>query len=357
LDKIFQIDYDPTFDDMLRSRMRTAGVTSSSFDYNGGHFDIYDAGGQRSERKKWINAFDGVTAVLYVAGLDHYATVLFEDEETNAMIESLHLFYDILNVKWFARTAIILFLNKEDLFDECIKADIPLSCCFNAENQCINNSLILNDDRSINNNNSNKNSNSNHISYISCRESLDFILFPNSSITDDVYDIDRREGDKKGIPDFVIQTASRARGDTSPRSSKSAPNSNLIKHEKNHKNNVNNHTISPNSKSDENRNFNYNSKDFTQECEIYPNVDLRYSTKETYCNGEHKNMSDDEWFTFVKNEYLAFIVKEYKSKNHMPKRHIYVHKTTATEEEKVTKLLLDVQMILIRNNLTGGGII
>lgn len=29
-------------------------------------FEIYDVGGQRNERRKWINCFEGVTAVIFV---------------------------------------------------------------------------------------------------------------------------------------------------------------------------------------------------------------------------------------------------------------------------------------------------
>ena len=42
---------------------------------------MYDVGGQRSERKKWIHCFEGVTAVIFCAALSGYDTVLAEDEE------------------------------------------------------------------------------------------------------------------------------------------------------------------------------------------------------------------------------------------------------------------------------------
>lgn len=41
---------------------------------------IVDVGGQRSERKKWIHCFEGVTAVIFVSALNEYDLVLAEDD-------------------------------------------------------------------------------------------------------------------------------------------------------------------------------------------------------------------------------------------------------------------------------------
>jgi len=43
-------------------------------------FRIVDVGGQRSERKKWIHCFEGVTAVIFVSALNEYDLVLAEDD-------------------------------------------------------------------------------------------------------------------------------------------------------------------------------------------------------------------------------------------------------------------------------------
>uniref|UniRef100_A0A2K6KTK5 Guanine nucleotide-binding protein G(i) subunit alpha-1 n=1 Tax=Rhinopithecus bieti TaxID=61621 RepID=A0A2K6KTK5_RHIBE len=91
--------------------------------------EMFDVGGQRSERKKWIHCFEGVTAIIFCVALSDYDLVLAEDEEMNRMHESMKLFDSICNNKWFTDTSIILFLNKKDLFEEKIKKS-PLTICY-----------------------------------------------------------------------------------------------------------------------------------------------------------------------------------------------------------------------------------
>jgi guanine nucleotide-binding protein G(i) subunit alpha len=79
---------------------------------------MFDVGGQRSERKKWIHCFENVTAVIFLAALSEYDQVLVEDDSVNRMQEALTLFDSICNSKWFTSTSMILFLNKIDLFKE-----------------------------------------------------------------------------------------------------------------------------------------------------------------------------------------------------------------------------------------------
>lgn len=124
MDKISAIatpEWKPDKDDMLRARIRTTGIVEKSFEIEGNKFEMYDVGGQRNERKKWIHCFDGVTAVMFVGVLSEYDMVLYEDDSTNRMEETLSLFSEICNYRYFSDTAMILFLNKRDLFEEKMK--------------------------------------------------------------------------------------------------------------------------------------------------------------------------------------------------------------------------------------------
>jgi len=118
IDKIATEGYVPDEQDILRARATTTGVYETEFEVNNAHFRMVDVGGQRTERKKWIHCFEGVTAILFCVGLSEYDQKLVEDESTGRSEESLQLFGEICNSRWFDETAIILFLNKDDLFRE-----------------------------------------------------------------------------------------------------------------------------------------------------------------------------------------------------------------------------------------------
>lgn len=92
-------------------------------------YKMFDVGGQRSERKKWIHCFDTVTAVIFLAAISEYDQVLIEDESMNRVKEALTLFESICNSPYFLKTSMILFLNKKDLFEQKLAVS-PLSTFF-----------------------------------------------------------------------------------------------------------------------------------------------------------------------------------------------------------------------------------
>lgn len=81
---------------------------------------MYDVGGQRSQRRKWVYCFEDVRAVLFVVALSGYDMTLLEDQTVNRLEESLNLFEQIVNNRWFKEASFVLFLNKLDLFREKI---------------------------------------------------------------------------------------------------------------------------------------------------------------------------------------------------------------------------------------------
>lgn len=90
---------------------------------------MFDVGGQRSERKKWIHCFENVMSIIFVVNLADYDQVLLEESSQNRMIESLELFDSVVNSRWFMNTSIILFLSNVPQFKRKL-AYSPLSNYF-----------------------------------------------------------------------------------------------------------------------------------------------------------------------------------------------------------------------------------
>ena len=47
----------------------SSGIVETNFSHKKLDFKLFDVGGQRSERKKWIHCFEGVTAIIFVVAL------------------------------------------------------------------------------------------------------------------------------------------------------------------------------------------------------------------------------------------------------------------------------------------------
>ena len=58
---------------------------------------VYDVGGQRGERKKWIQMFDSVVANIFVVDVSSYDLTLREDPTKNRLLEALEIFEQVWN--------------------------------------------------------------------------------------------------------------------------------------------------------------------------------------------------------------------------------------------------------------------
>jgi len=124
---ILRTDFVPTQQDVLRARVRTTGIVQQNLAINGRRYSMFDVGGQRNERRKWIHVFDNVTAIIFVTAVSEFDQVLYEDESTNRIDEALQLFQQILAHRSFHNTSIILFLNKRDIFQKKLERGVPLT--------------------------------------------------------------------------------------------------------------------------------------------------------------------------------------------------------------------------------------
>lgn len=130
IDRVSKQDFVPNESDLVRVRIRTTGVNELKVENPaGGDLVIVDVGGQQNERKYWISQFNSVNALIFVVGASDYDKLLWEDDTTNRMHDSLQLFKDISNNSAFANTGIILFLNKYDIFKEKAKK-VDMNVCW-----------------------------------------------------------------------------------------------------------------------------------------------------------------------------------------------------------------------------------
>ncbi|XP_042293472.1 guanine nucleotide-binding protein subunit alpha-12 isoform X1 [Sceloporus undulatus] len=121
LDRIGQMNYFPSKQDILLARKATKGIVEHDFVIKKIPFKMVDVGGQRSQRQKWFQCFDGITSILFMVSSSEYDQVLMEDRRTNRLVESMNIFETIVNNKLFFNVSIILFLNKMDLLVEKVK--------------------------------------------------------------------------------------------------------------------------------------------------------------------------------------------------------------------------------------------
>ncbi|XP_060208608.1 guanine nucleotide-binding protein alpha-1 subunit [Lycium barbarum] len=134
LQRFSDINYVPTKEDVLFARIRTTGVVEIQFSpvgenkKSGEVYKLFDVGGQRNERRKWIHLFEGVTAVIFCAAISEYDQTLFEDERKNRMMETKELFEWVLKQPCFEKTSFMLFLNKFDIFEQKV-LNVPLNTC------------------------------------------------------------------------------------------------------------------------------------------------------------------------------------------------------------------------------------
>ncbi|CAL8280008.1 unnamed protein product, partial [Boreogadus saida] len=122
IDIVKQNDYTPTDQDLLRCRVLTSGIFETRFQVEKVNFHMFDVGGQRDERRKWIQCFNDVTAIIFVVASSSYNMVIREDNQTNRLQEALNLFKNIWNNRWLRTISVILFLNKQDLLADKVLA-------------------------------------------------------------------------------------------------------------------------------------------------------------------------------------------------------------------------------------------
>lgn len=121
IDRIADTKYLPTDQDILLASNTTTTIGKESISIKDQEFEMYDIGGRRNMRGNWEELYDGTDAVLYMVSLNSYNEVLCEDSTTNAMIDSIKVFANVVNSTWFQDSVMNLVFTKKDLFVEKLK--------------------------------------------------------------------------------------------------------------------------------------------------------------------------------------------------------------------------------------------
>ena len=83
---------------------------------------LFDVGGQRSERKKWIHCFEDVTAIIYCVSLNAYDLTLQEDETTVSVL------WYLCQILSFPESDFDLWFYLLSLWIKSSSATIQVSC-------------------------------------------------------------------------------------------------------------------------------------------------------------------------------------------------------------------------------------
>jgi len=81
----------PSDEDILHARVRTTGISKNVIRIEDDIYNVYDVGGERSERKKWIHVFDNVSLVLFLVSMSGYDQCLYEAPGTG--VSTPHTFH------------------------------------------------------------------------------------------------------------------------------------------------------------------------------------------------------------------------------------------------------------------------
>ncbi|EJU02511.1 G-protein alpha subunit [Dacryopinax primogenitus] len=132
LNRIARYDYIPTDEDILRARVRTLGISEHRFtppttEREVTEWVIYDVGGTRSQRPKWVSYFEDAQAIIFLAPISAFDQNLAEDRKVNRLADSLQLFESICKQELLKSASIILFLNKADLLKAKLHAGVKFN--------------------------------------------------------------------------------------------------------------------------------------------------------------------------------------------------------------------------------------
>ncbi|KAJ4500311.1 guanine nucleotide binding protein, alpha subunit [Lentinula lateritia] len=132
LERITELRYVPSDDDILKARLKTMGVSEHRFVLKTGNmvsrdWRVFDVGGARSLLAAWAPFFEFIDAIIFLAPLSCFDQSLVEDPSVNRLEDSILLWRSIVSNQLLQKTELILFLNKCDILEAKLESGIPFS--------------------------------------------------------------------------------------------------------------------------------------------------------------------------------------------------------------------------------------
>jgi len=121
IDRISEEGYLPIVADIINARRVTQEVLNYQYQDKDMEIEIIDVGGGIGERQQMIEVFlmqGNLHGIIYIVAVDEYDVYTLNEagEQQNRIRESLQLFGQIMTHPWHIRTAFLIFLNKQDIF-------------------------------------------------------------------------------------------------------------------------------------------------------------------------------------------------------------------------------------------------
>eukprot|EP01084_Bolivina_argentea_P148185 259122_1 len=132
---IMNARYVPNIEDCLKCRRTTSGITNIRYQTKSNQhfeFQMFDVGGMRNQRKKWIHIFDELECVIFVVALNQFCIPIIEDETVFGLHENMEVWKQIANSRWLNKCKMCLLFNKTDLFRQSLIYN-SLTICFGNE--------------------------------------------------------------------------------------------------------------------------------------------------------------------------------------------------------------------------------
>ena len=121
VDDVFDDDYTPTDEDVLKTRRKTIGIIRNTIQMSNKEALLIDLGGQMSERGKYKSITEEVDALIYTISLCDYDRIMYENDKKSRKDDQVDLFDYFLENEKYTNKPVFLICNKTDQFEKKIK--------------------------------------------------------------------------------------------------------------------------------------------------------------------------------------------------------------------------------------------